>query len=165
MIVFDLCCDNGHVFEGWFGSSDDFAEQKASGLMICPACGSDAVEKAPMAPSVGKKGSQLRVERPAASTAEAEPTDVPIAPVSNGEMPAEVKEAISKLADAQAKALKNSKWVGRKFAEESRKIHYGEGDAKAIHGEATREEAAELIDEGIAIAPLPLPVAPPDELN
>ncbi len=80
-------------------------------------------------------------------------------------MPAEVKAAIARLAEAQAKALRDSKWVGRKFAEESRKMHYGEREAQAIHGEATREEASQLIEEGIAVAPLPLPVAPPEELN
>lgn len=163
MIVFDLSCDSGHVFEGWFGSSDDFVSQQERGLVTCPTCGSGAVIKAPMAPAIGKKGSQQTarssVPPPAAQNA------VESAPMSKGPMPAEVKEAISRLAQAQAKALKDSKWVGRKFAEESRKMHYGETDARAIHGEATREEASQLVDEGIAVAPLPLPVAPPDELN
>ena len=86
-------------------------------------------------------------------------------PVTKGPMPAEVKEAIGKLAKAQEKALKGSTWVGDTFAEESRKMHYGESESKAIHGQASRKEAVELIEEGITIAPLPLPVAPPEDLN
>lgn len=160
MIVFDLSCDSGHVFEGWFGSSSDFASQQERGLVTCPTCGSAAVTKAPMAPAVSKKGSQQT------ATPVAPPQNpAPSAPMTKGPMPAEVKEAITRLAEVQAKALKDSQWVGRKFAEESRKMHYGESEGKAIHGEATREEAAQLIDEGIAIAPLPLPIAPPDKLN
>lgn len=162
MIVFDLSCDNGHVFEGWFGSSTDFVSQQGRGLVSCPSCGSTAVTKAPMAPAVGKKGSQQTGRNIAAPSA---PQPAAIAPMTKGPMPAEVKEAIARLAEVQAKALKDSQWVGRKFAEESRKMHYGESEGKAIHGQATREEAAQLIDEGIAIAPLPLPVAPPDKLN
>lgn len=163
MIVFDLSCDSGHVFEGWFGSSSDFASQQERGLVTCPTCGSAAVTKAPMAPAVSKKGSQQTQRNPAPVSATQ--NSAASAPMTTGPMPAEVKEAITRLAEVQAKALKDSQWVGRKFAEESRKMHYGESEGKAIHGEATREEAAQLIDEGIAIAPLPLPIAPPDKLN
>ncbi len=163
MIVYDLSCDQGHRFEGWFGSSDDYARQLATGMLSCPACGSGEVSKAPMAPSVGKKGNQ-RADAPKAMVAGAAGEEG-ARPVSNAPMPAEVKQALEKLADAQKKALKNSKWVGKSFADESRAMHYGERDHQAIHGEASPEEAKELIDEGVPVAPLPFPVAPPEDLN
>lgn len=153
MIVFDLHCDHGHRFEGWFGSSDDFASQQDRGLVSCPECGSAAVGKAPMAPAVPRKGNS--VER----------ADRQTAPMTSGEIPAEVRKAMKALAEAQKKALANSKWVGDGFAEESRAMHYGEKDLEAIHGKATLKEAKELLDEGIQVAPLPFPIAEPDELN
>lgn len=150
MIVYDLCCDAGHRFEGWFGSSDDFATQREGGLVACPQCGSDAVEKAPMAPAVPTKGNQRSEAR---------------VPVANGPMPPEAAAMMRKLAELQAEALKTSTWVGDAFAEQSRAIHYGERDAAQIHGQATPDEAQALHDEGIAIMPLLFPVAAPDELN
>lgn len=156
MIVYDLSCDTGHRFEGWFGSSNDFADQQARGLLSCPQCGSTMIEKAPMAPAVPAKGN-TRSEVVAAPN-EAQP-------VSNEPMPEEVQKALGALAKAQEKALKQSTWVGDKFAEKSREMHYGEADETPIHGQASAEEAKGLIDEGIAVAPLPFPVAPPDKLN
>ena len=150
MIVFDLACADGHRFEGWFASSDDFAAQSARGLVGCPLCGSQQVSKAPMAPAVPKKGNQ----RDGAKQA-----------VANEPMPAEVAEALKHLAQAQAKALEGSKWVGDSFAEQSRAMHYGERDAEVIHGRATPAEAKELREEGVPAAPLPFPVAAPDDLN
>jgi hypothetical protein len=155
MIVFDLCCDAGHRFEGWFASSAEFARQCEGDLVSCPECGSVAVDKAPMAPAVPRKANQLSA--PSRSRKDEQ--------VVRGPLPAKVAEALVKLAQAQAKALENSRWVGQAFAEESRAMHYGEREAKPIHGQATADEAKELLDEGIAIAPLPFPVAPPDELN
>ena len=154
MIVYDLSCNQGHRFEGWFGSSDDFASQNSRGLISCPQCGSEAVDKAPMAPAVGKKGNQQVQRAPTAAKG-----------ISNAPMTPEVAAALDKLAEAQAKALKNSTWVGKDFAEQSRAMHYGEKDHVAIHGEASLEEARDLIDEGVSVAPLPLPVAPPDDVN
>ena len=155
MIVFDLTCDSGHRFEGWFGSSQDYAGQRARGLVSCPQCGSVAVEKAPMAPAVPRKGNREVAALP-----------VPVKqPMARGAMPPEVAEALGKLAEAQAKALKDSRWVGDAFAEQTRAMHYGERDAETIHGQASLEEAQALFEEGIPVAPLPFPVAPPDELN
>lgn len=154
MIVFDLHCDNGHRFEGWFGSSADYDSQKDRGLVSCPNCGSAEVGKAPMAPAVGAKSN---------SPALADP--VKREQLSNAPMPPEVRKALETLAKAQAKALKNSTWVGEKFAEQARSQHYGEADESPIHGKATREEAQELAAEGIAVAPILFPIAPPDELN
>lgn len=153
MIVYDLSCELGHRFEGWFGSSEDFVSQKEQGLVSCPQCGSDDVTKAPMAPAVGKKGNQL-VQGKAQDKG-----------LSNAPMIPEVAVALDKLAKAQSKALENSTWVGKDFVEQSRAMHYGERDHAAIHGQATVQEAKELLDEGVPVAPLPLPVAPPEDLN
>lgn len=155
MIVFDLSCPSGHRFEGWFGSSADFATQRERGLVTCPQCGSDEVAKAPMAPAVPRKGNQVSVSS----------TDAAERPVAGGKPSPEMLKAMAKLAAMQAEALKDSSWVGGKFAEESRAMHYGEREAKAIHGQATLKEARELHEEGIPVAPLPFPVAPPDDIN
>lgn len=169
MIVFDLSCDNGHVFEGWFGSSGDFVTQKDRGLLTCPQCGSGEVLKAPMAPAVPQKGNQKsstsREQRPEV-TADVQAPDAPDAQVmSNGQMPPEVQQALKKLAEAQSKALAKSKWVGKKFADDARAMHYGEREAEPIHGETSLEEAERLVDEGIEVAPLPFPIAPPEDMN
>lgn len=155
MIVFDLSCATGHRFEGWFASSADFISQGENGLLTCPECGSSDVTKAPMAPSVPTKGNRRR-EMPGKGAAK---------PVSNAELAPEVVKAMQALAKAQVKALKDSTWVGDKFAEKSRAMHYGEADSATIHGQATVKEAKELADEGIAVAPLPFPIAPPEDLN
>ncbi|MFZ1742422.1 MAG: DUF1178 family protein [Pontixanthobacter sp.] len=161
MIVFDLSCANGHRFEGWFGSSSDYASQSERGLVSCPDCGSAEIEKAPMAPSVQAKGNRQTNQVPAPQMSAEDRK----APITNSSLPPEVAAAMKKLAEVQAKALKNSTWVGNDFAEKSRAMHYGEQDRESIHGEATLDQAKELIDEGIAVSPLPFPVAPPDDLN
>ena len=154
MIVYDLTCDGGHSFEGWFGSSEDFAAQQERGMVACPQCGSAAVGKAPMAPSVGRKGNQVS------------PTGSERArPVANTPMPPQMVEAMKHLAQAQARALDGSTWVGEKFVEQSRAMHYGDRDHAPIHGQASLAEARALAEEGVSVAPLPFPVAPPKELN
>jgi hypothetical protein len=155
MIVYDLACHEGHRFEGWFGSSVDFEDQRARGLLACPQCGASDVTKAPMAPAVPAKGS---------SRQEVLPPEAP-RPMANTPLPAEMKLALKALAKAQAEALKSSTWVGDKFAEETRKMHYGERDEAPIHGQASLAEAKALIEEGVPVAPLPFPVAPPEKLN
>jgi hypothetical protein len=155
MIVFDLECPSGaHRFEGWFGSSTDFVQQQTRGLVACPQCGSVDVVKAPMAPAVPRKGNQV----PAASAPSKQP-------MTRAPIPQQAIQMMQTLAAMQAEALKDSRWVGSKFAEESRAMHYGEREAEIIHGQATLEEAAALHDEGIEVAPLPFPVAPPGEAN
>ena len=137
MILFDLkCLDGGEVFEGWFSSSGDFDEQLARDLLECPFCGSARIEKAPMAP---------RVARPGVEDAS--------------------KAAAAELAALQSKLLSGSDWVGAEFPEQSRAMHLGEIEPRAVHGEASREEARSLIDEGIPVLPLPLPVVPPRQVN
>lgn len=160
MIVYDLSCDSGHTFEGWFGSSADFAEQQARGLVACPECGSAMVNKAPMAPAVPAKSNQQ-----AMSEAPRESGGNVSQAVSGGEIPAEVRKAMQALAQAQAKALKQSRYVGDGFAEESRAMHYGEKNLEAIHGKATLKEAKELLEEGVAVAPLLAPFTPPEDVN
>lgn len=152
MIVFDLACPVGHRFEGWFASSQAFDSQRAQGLVGCPHCGSSEVAKAPMAPAVPAK-TNSRVADAGRKNSVA------------GNLPPEVAKAMHALAEAQAKALKDSTWVGDQFAEQSRAMHYGEQDQATIHGQATRAEAAALVEEGIAVSRLPFPVAPPEELN
>lgn len=154
MIVYDLHCDNGHRFEGWFSSSADFDSQCERGLVDCPECGSKMVGKAPMAPAVGAKGN--KTERR---------SDGKDAQLSNAPMPPEVEKALKQLARAQAKALEKSTWVGDKFADEARSQHYGEKDEAPIHGKATRKEAEDLASEGISVAPILFPIAEPDKLN
>jgi hypothetical protein len=152
MIVFDLICQTaGHRFEGWFASSEAFADQQGRGLVECPHCGTSAVTKAPMAPAVPKKGNQRSVP--------AQPV-----PVAAG-IPPEAAAMMQALAKVQAEALKQSRWVGKDFAEQTREIHYGERDAEQIHGQATREQVKELLEEGIAVMPLPFPVVPPEQAN
>ncbi len=144
MIVFDLKCGTGHVFEGWFGSSDDYHGQRDRGLVRCPLCDTDEVEKAPMAPRVGARANSSE-EAPAS--------------------PAEMKAMMARLAAMQKSMLAGSEHVGDRFAVEARAIHLGEADARSIHGKATRAETDSLIEEGIKVAPLPFPVPEPGEEN
>ena len=143
MIVFDLRCAHHHVFEAWFASSAAFEDQRARGLVACPTCGTAEVEKAVMAPRVGAKGN---------STAAADARS-------------SLKAALHALAGAQAAALRNSNWVGKNFAIEARAIHEGEKPERLIHGQATAEEARALVDDGVSVAPLLVPVVPPESLN
>lgn len=153
MIVFELACQAlGHRFEGWFASSAAFAEQRAAGLVVCPDCGSPAVDKAVMAPAIARKGNQV--------AARGKPPRADVAGSS-----AEAARMMRALAAAQADALKSSRWVGDRFVEDARAMHYGERAAETIHGRATRHEAKALHEEGITIAPLICPVVPPSEAN
>ena len=154
MIIFDLQCPHGHRFEGWFGSSSDFESQLEANMVSCPTCGATQVGKAPMAPAVPAKSNSR------ATVASPDGTEM-----AGGVLPAQLKEALSALAKAQAEALKTSEYVGERFAEESRAIHYGERDGAAIHGKASAEEARDLIEEGISVLPLLTPFAPPEDIN
>lgn len=163
MIVFDLVCsDANHVFEGWFGSSEDYEDQRRRGLLTCPMCGSVEIAKAVMAPRVGAKGN--RASEPAAQSA----TPAPGArlPMANGEASAAaMKGMLAALAKAQTEALAGSDYVGPRFAAEARAIHLGESVERPIYGQASPEEAKALADEGIPVAPLPFPVRPPGTDN
>lgn len=169
MIVFDLSCADGHRFEGWFGSSSEFARQQENGLVACPSCGSHAISKAPMAPAVPRKGEATRPPRGASrNRVDQHPGGGQMTGPeadSNGVMPPRVLQALARLAEVQNEALRRSRWVGRNFADTSRAMHYGERAVEPIHGRASPEEARSLLEEGISIAPLPFPIAPPDEVN
>ncbi|KPF91127.1 hypothetical protein IP81_13135 [Novosphingobium sp. AAP83] len=162
MIVFDLQCGPlGHRFEGWFGSSSDYEDQQARGLVSCPVCGTGDVSKAVMAPAVGRKGNQMT-----ARVAKADLSDhVPAQPVANTPLPPEAVAMLKAVAAMQVEALKSSTWVGEKFAEDARAMHYGEKDIAPIHGHATLQQAQELAEEGIPVAPVVVPVIPPEEAN
>ena len=152
MIVFDLRCTREHVFEAWFGSGAAFEEQQARGLLACPVCGDAEIVKAVMAPNVAAKGN-TRIDI------------VPAARPDGPPSPQALKAALHALATAQAKALETSQWVGRAFADTARAMHEGDVAATPIHGQTTLAEAKALVDDGVPIAPLPLPVLPPDAIN
>ncbi len=143
MIVFDLRCAGGHVFEAWFASSTAYAEQRDKALVECPLCGDRNIEKAVMAPQIAAKGNSK--------------SDLP--------SPQAMKAALEHLAQAQAKMLEKSTWVGGAFAEKARAMHEGEAPVTQIHGQASLAEAKALIEEGVPVAPLPLPVVPPKLAN
>jgi len=168
MIVFDLACTaNGHRFEGWFGSSDDFADQQARGLVVCPACNSADVVRAVSAPHIGRKANQ-RAEPSRQTVLPAVPVQAPTsAPAMQADspLPPEAIAALKTIATLQAEALKSSTWVGKRFADNARAMHYGETDVTPIHGQATPQEARALIEEGVDIAPILFPIAPPKDLN
>jgi hypothetical protein len=163
MIVFDLQCSIGHRFEGWFGSSPDYEDQRTRRLLACPQCGCDAVAKAPMAPAVPAKGnsSNALTTSPAAPA----PAAANAQNIANVPMPPEMRRALAAIAKVQAEALKTSTWVGDKFAEKSRAMHYGEETSAPIHGQASLAEVKALADEGVPVAPVLFPVTPPDEVN
>ncbi|MCP3729345.1 DUF1178 family protein [Sphingomonas sp. MG17] len=145
MIVFDLKCGGGHVFEAWFGSSGDYESQRERTLIACPMCGDTGIEKAVMAPNVAAKGNRQ-------------------GNVAAGGKP-DPKQLMAALAQAQAKMLEGSTHVGLAFADKARAMHLGEEAHAPIHGQASIEDAKALIDEGVAVAPLPLPVVPPEQRN
>ncbi len=141
MKVLNLRCANGHGFEGWFGSEDDFLAQNGGGLIECPLCADKVVTRLPSAPRLNLSGARAAPPE-AAVVAQAAPAD----------------------ADVQAQWLRhvrqvlaNTENVGPRFAEEARRIHYGEVEQRGIRGRATREEAIALHEEGIEIAALPIP--------
>ena len=141
MIRYSLVCSNAHEFEGWFRSSEDFDTQSSAGLCACPQCGSTSVGKALM--------------RPAVSTSEAKAV-VPAEAATAVEIPPEAREFIEKLKEVKAAMLEKSEDVGTRFAEEARRIHFGEAPARTVHGEASQEDARALVEEGIDILPLPI---------
>jgi hypothetical protein len=156
MIVFDLACGQRHIFEAWFGSTEDYENQRARGLVACPICGETEIAKAVMAPAVAAKGNQGgRVD------SGGDQREKGIVPMQGG-TPAEVKKMLAALAKAQAQLLEKSEHVGSRFASEARAIHDGDAPERAIHGHATLAEAKALVEEGVPVTPLPLPVTPPD---
>lgn len=142
MKVLDLQCQHGHAFEGWFASNDAFDEQRATGLVACPICGDTSVTKLLSAPRLNLSGAKAP-ETPSASTNAVAAPDSPEARWMRA-----VREVMAKTED-----------VGERFADEARRMHYGEAAERGIRGQATREQTEALLDEGIPVLPLPLPAA------
>ena len=155
MIRYALHCDKGHGFESWFANSAAYDEQAKRSLIACPVCDSTKVEKAIMAPRLSRSEAPDEPAKPAAA-----PPPAPSAPVAVMSPPE--RELRKKLKELREHIVKNADYVGPRFSEQARKIHYGETERRSIYGEATPEEAKELDEEGIAFAPLPVL---PDEFN
>jgi hypothetical protein len=166
MKVLDLQCQHAHSFEGWFGSEDDFQSQLARGLVECPMCGDASITKKLSAPRLNLSGvRELTVTDTAAKDAAFEPQHSAL-PVEFKEPTTEAMQTLMQNPQFQAaylhmarKIMAHTEDVGSQFAEEARKIHYGEAQERGIRGQASHEETLELLDEGIDIMPLPLPKA------
>ncbi len=149
MIVFDLKCRRDHVFEAWFPDSASFAEQAEAGKVVCPVCGSRKVAKALMAPAVLKGSGQDKSKTQASRSVE---TGGVAAAAPDREKAAELR---SMLRELRKHVESNCDYVGPQFAEEARKIHYGETDPRGIYGETSDDEAKALEEEGIDVARVP----------
>jgi hypothetical protein len=142
MLVLNLSCNREHRFEGWFGSADDFESQLGRGLVGCPICASTEVQRLPSAP-------RLNVSHLRAGAAEPKPASPP-----------DPQQQIQQAAlQAVQQLLSRTEDVGERFAEEARRIHYGEVEQRGIRGRASRDEAVALAEEGIAVMALALPEA------
>jgi hypothetical protein len=150
MIVFDLLCSDGHPFEGWFASSDDFASQKSRQLLQCPSCGSSDVKRVPSRARLNLGAPRALPPKPPVKTPDMEGKD----PFAIAQM------LYSRMLD---ELLTKAEDVGKAFPEEARRIYYEESPARPIRGEATAEEHDALLDEGIPVARLPVP--PNKKLN
>jgi hypothetical protein len=154
MIRYALVCAKGHSFESWFQNSAAYDKQAKRGLVTCPVCGTAKVEKEIMSPRLS--GSRRREEAPTPSSETTNET-TPVAMVSPQE-----RELRKKLKELRQHLTQNADYVGQKFPEEARKMHYGEIDHRSIYGEASSEEARKLHEEGVEFHPLPVL---PDERN
>ena len=148
MKVLNLQCGEGHGFEGWFASHDDYDAQRSRGLLTCPVCNSAEVSKLPSAPRLNLGAEGPRPEASATVPAEAAPQA--LAQVS----PQQLQAAWMKMV---RHVMAHTEDVGTRFAEEARKIHYGEREERNIRGQASRAETEALLEEGIDILPLPVP--------
>jgi len=151
MKVLNLHCGEGHVFEGWFAGEEDFQAQLQQGLLECPVCGTHEVRKALSAPRLN-----LGARAPAA------PPSAEDAPTSPGAPGAALQAA---WLHAARRIMAETEDVGARFADEARRMHYGEAAQRAIRGQASLQETAQLLDEGIAVLPLPLPDAAKETLQ
>jgi hypothetical protein len=163
MKVFDLGCEAGHSFEGWFGSDDDYLQQQRGGLLECPFCASRAISKRLSAPRLNLRGAGDRPieDRPAdeAAAEGAEESATPHLPARPPSPEAAATMALMQKAwlKAMRHVIEHTEDVGGRFAEEARRIHYGESPERGIRGQATPEERESLQDEGIEVVPLPMP--------
>ncbi|WP_298225664.1 DUF1178 family protein [Acidocella sp.] len=146
MIHYQLRCDAGHEFDGWFKDSAGFEAQAASGFVACPFCGSVEVKRALMAPAIGRKSAQEIMALPRTAAAPEAPQ------AAGGSLPDAVRAALQKLRE---EVEKNCDYVGTDFADEARRIHYGEAPPRGIYGESSDEDAEALAEDGIAFARIP----------
>lgn len=150
MKVLDLRCANGHGFEGWFGSEEDFLSQNGRGLVECPLCADRVVTRLPSAPRLNLSGAR------ASDT-------TPVKPLASENAEAGAATALADLharwLHAVRQVIENTDDVGDRFATEARRIHYGETESRGIRGQATPQERVALRDEGIEVMALPLPAA------
>ena len=144
MKVLNLRCANGHGFEGWFASDDDFLDQNGRGMIECPLCADRVVTRMPSAPRLNLSGAR----EPQAATPVQPPTVPPAAADLQARYLSAVREMMARTED-----------VGERFPEEARRIHYGESPHRGIRGQATPEERAALSEEGIEIVSIPVPAA------
>ncbi len=158
MIRYRLSCDGGHDFESWFPSSEAFDEQAARGFVSCPVCNSKDVGKALMAPAVSRSDrGEARVPVSAQETPGPDQTPARDAPTLNAEPERRLRALMRTLRE---QVTRDADHVGERFPEEARAIHYGDVAPRAIYGEADGDSVRALLEEGIAI--LPLPPAPDD---
>lgn len=159
MKVLNLRCANGHGFEGWFASDDEFLEQNGRGLLECPLCADKIVTRMPSAPRLNLSGARAPTASANAGPASpAGPADaggeVATRPAAQPPQPADLQAA---WLQAVRQLLNRTEDVGERFAEEARRIHYGEAPERGIRGQASADERAALLDEGIETYALPLP--------
>lgn len=150
MKVLDLQCTQGHAFEGWFASEDDFQDQLARRLLECPLCGDSAVTKLPSAPRLNLGATSGESTPTKAKVGDGESAATPVAAMPPAALQAAWMHMVRRV-------MASTEDVGERFAEEARKMHYGETDERGIRGQATPEQTEELLEEGIAVMPLPLP--------
>ena len=162
MKVLDLHCPAGHVFEGWFASEDDFQSQRQRQLVQCPMCGASEVTKRLSAPRLNFGAQPPKTPAPVPSPAAVAPVSAPSSAPAP-EISAEAREHLHAMHSAwqqwSRKVAENTENVGKHFAEEARRMHYGEIEDRAIRGQTSTEEAMELLEEGIGVVPLALPEA------
>jgi hypothetical protein len=149
MIHYQLACANDHGFDGWFRDSAAFDAQAARGLVECPSCGDTTVRRALMTPAVPKKGRAVAL--PAPEAVPEKPAEAPVA-VAGERLPDHVRAMLQRV---RAEVEKNCDYVGTQFADEARRIHRGESEARGIYGETTPEQAEALADEGIDVNRIP----------
>jgi hypothetical protein len=154
MIKYQLICEDGHEFEGWFGDSAAFESQQDSGLLTCPACGSATVRRALMAPNLASPKTRKSPPAPQKTPDAPATPDAPTTPGAAA-LPAEAARRMhalmTEMRALQSRIKDECRDVGNDFAEEARKIHYGEVEAEGIYGNATTEEREALDEEGIAV--------------
>jgi hypothetical protein len=150
VILYDLKCRKDHVFETWFRDSGAYDEQAAAGAIACPVCGSKKIEKALMAPRLAK-GGRARDDAEAAAKGGTEGGTGTVAVKET----AAAAELMNQLRELRRKVEETCDYVGGNFAEEARKIHYGEQDPRNIYGETSDQQAKELRDEGVTFSRVP----------